>query len=154
MLFFFCNFAAYTRDNTRQPIKSLTRGRIQNFGGGHVRANRAVNPGLVYNLTPEDYMSFLFSLGYSPSELKKITTVPHSCLKKSPDLLNFNYPSITLLNLSGTVNVTQKPSTYEVLIWKPHGVLVCVEPEVLTFEDIGDAKEFKVISRLRSCFLG
>ena len=150
---FSSNFAAYVRDNTRQPIKSSSSKRANPFafGGGHVRPNRAMNPGLVYDLTPEDYLSFLCPLGYPPSELKKITPMPHSCPNKSSDLLNFNYPSITVPNLSGMVNVTRtlknvgQPGTYRVRIWEPHSISVSVEPEVLTFEDIGDEKKFKVI---------
>ncbi|KAF2292678.1 hypothetical protein GH714_026669 [Hevea brasiliensis] len=43
------------------------------IGSGHVNPERAVNPGLIYDIKPEDYVTHLCTLGYTRSEIFIIT---------------------------------------------------------------------------------
>ena len=76
---------------------------------------------------------------------------PYACPPKNISLLNFNYPSITVPNLSGNVTLTRTlknvgtPGLYTVRVKKPDGILVKVEPESLKFSKLNEEKTFKVM---------
>ncbi|KAF0919969.1 hypothetical protein E2562_032427 [Oryza meyeriana var. granulata] len=60
---------AYNVDNGGNAIKDMATGQVTGpfeLKSGHVDPNRALDPGLVYNATTDDYLTFLCSLGYSP----------------------------------------------------------------------------------------
>ncbi|KAL9664330.1 hypothetical protein QQ045_019730 [Rhodiola kirilowii] len=123
---------AITTDNTKKPI-SKSSGETAtplDYGSGHVRPNKAANPGLVYDLAEDDYLNFLCAKGQS--------------------LLNLNYPSIAVPKLKGSVNITRevknvgKPGTYTVKVTAPAGVSVIVEPTSLKFDKAGEVKKFSV----------
>ncbi|XP_058083398.1 subtilisin-like protease SBT5.3 [Magnolia sinica] len=143
---------ARTKDNTGSPLRnsSLSRATPFSYGSGHVHPNRAVDPGLVYDLTVEDYLNFLCTMGYNKIQFAKFTKQPYSCNQKSLNLLNFNYPSITvpylssLTTISRTVKNVGNPSTYTARIHAPPGISVSVKPMSLKFEKIGEEKAFKV----------
>lgn len=42
------------------------------FGAGHVRPQKALDPGLVYDLLPKDYLNFLCALNYSQQAIQFI----------------------------------------------------------------------------------
>ncbi|CAK9177165.1 unnamed protein product [Ilex paraguariensis] len=140
---------ARTRDNTVNPLlnASYIKATPFSYGGGHIRPNRAMDPGLVYDLATDDYLDFLCALGYNQTAIQLFSEGPYDC---SPDsnLLNFNYPSITVPNLSGSVTLTRKvknvgsPGTYEALVRQPLGVSVSVKPTVLNFKNTGEEKSF------------
>lgn len=121
-----------------------------NYGAGHIRPNRAMDPGLVYDLTVNDYMDFLCSIGYNQTVIKLFSDSPYRCKAPTASLLDFNYPSITVPNLSGSVTVTRKvknvgaPGTYAAHVREPLGVSVSVEPNVLEFKEVGEEKSFKM----------
>ncbi|MCL7022813.1 hypothetical protein MKW94_029666, partial [Papaver nudicaule] len=124
-----------------------------NYGSGQVRPNSVMDPGLVYDVTTDDYLNFLCGLGYNESQLKPFTTdMPHRC-PKSYALTDFNYPSITVPDLYGSITVTRTvknvgtPGTYKAQIHAPQWMRVSVEPKTLTFEKIGEEKMFKVTLR-------
>ncbi|XP_058083784.1 subtilisin-like protease SBT5.3 isoform X2 [Magnolia sinica] len=143
---------ARTKDNVGLPMRNSTFSKATPFsyGAGHVNPNRAVDPGLVYDLTVKDYLNFLCAIGYNKTFFEGFTGLPYSCNRKSLNLLDFNYPSITILHLSGltTVSRTVKnvghPSTYTARILAPPGISVSVKPMSLKFEKIGEEKTFKV----------
>lgn len=59
---------AYNVDNTRQRLKDLATGKKSTpfaHGSGHVDPNRALDPGLVYDMSVTDYVGFLCSIGYT-----------------------------------------------------------------------------------------
>lgn len=43
------------------------------MGAGHINPSRALDPGLVYDIEPQDYVIHLCSLGYTKSEMFAIT---------------------------------------------------------------------------------
>jgi hypothetical protein len=74
------------------------------YGAGHVQTNRAADPGLIYDLTVDDYLNFLCSRGYNQTLIKVFSGKPYLC-PKSFSVADFNYPSIAVPNL-GTSPVT------------------------------------------------
>ncbi|KAJ4833014.1 hypothetical protein Tsubulata_001699 [Turnera subulata] len=148
---------AKTRDNTGNAILDSSNLEAIPFayGAGHVQPNRAADPGLVYDLSVDDYLNFLCGHGYQSSQIQEFLNTTHKC-PKSYSLADFNYPSITVPNLNDTVTVTRTvrnvgaPSTYSVRIKAPVGVLVSVQPRSLKFERTGEEKSFKVTFKAKS----
>ncbi|KAK4588720.1 hypothetical protein RGQ29_019651 [Quercus rubra] len=152
---------ARRRDNTKSPILdgSFIKATPFSYGAGHIRPNRAMDPGLVYDLTVNDYLDFLCASGYNQTLLELFTEAPYKC-PKSASLLDFNYPSITVTNLSRSVNVTRKlknvgsPGTYVARVREPIGISVHVEPKILKFESIGEEKSFKLTVTKKTAGMG
>lgn len=121
------------------------------YGAGHIRPNRAMDPGLVYDLSPNDYLDFLCGVGYNSTLVQKLSGGSYKCPEHF-SLLNFNYPSISVpysyLNSTVTVSRTLKnvgtPGTYTARIRQPVGVSVSVEPSTLTFGKPDEEKSFKL----------
>ncbi|KAM1204855.1 hypothetical protein EV1_005847 [Malus domestica] len=144
---------ASKRDNSKGTMLDSSKARATPFayGAGHVQPNRAMDPGLVYDLTTDDYLNFLCARGYNATLLKVFSKEPHKC-SKAYSLFDFNYPSITVPNLRDTpVTVTRRvknvgsPGTYVVRIKEPVGVSVTVKPSTLQFKNSGEEKKFKVV---------
>ncbi|KAM7503309.1 hypothetical protein LguiB_002213 [Lonicera macranthoides] len=108
------------------------------YGAGHMRPNRAMDPGLVYDLTISDYLDLLCAIAKANGSLS------------SSLLLNFNYPSITVPNITSEVTVTRRvknvgtPGKYEARLRQPRGFLATVEPTSLTFKEAGQEQTFKL----------
>ncbi|KAL6332693.1 hypothetical protein AAG906_010033 [Vitis piasezkii] len=142
---------ASTSDNTKSPLKDSSSDKATPlaYGAGHMQPNQAADPGLVYDLTVNDYLDFLCALGYNQTMLKAFSDNPYKC-PASVSLLDFNYPSITVPNLAGSVTLTRRvtnvgfPGIYAAHISQPTGVSVTVEPSILKFSRIGEEKKFKV----------
>lgn len=119
------------------------------YGSGHIRPNRAMDPGLVYDLSVNDYLNFLCGIGYNQTLIRQFSGSHYECPKKY-NLLNFNNPSITVPNLNGSVTVTRtlknvgKPGRYASRVRQPPGFSVSVEPTILKFEKTGEEKSFKL----------
>ncbi|KAI6690756.1 hypothetical protein NL676_027584 [Syzygium grande] len=143
---------ARTRDNKVEPMldSSFVKATPFSYGAGHIRPNRAMDPGLVYDLTANDYLDFLCARGYNESQLRLFTNETHTC-PKDFNAMDMNYPSITVPNLNSTVVVTRRvrnvgtPSTYYARVKAPAGVSVSVQPQSLVFERFDEEKEFKVV---------
>ncbi|PIA43768.1 hypothetical protein AQUCO_01800075v1 [Aquilegia coerulea] len=143
--------SAITRDNTRKALlnASFEEATPFSYGAGHVWPNRAADPGLVYDLNTDDYINFFCAIGYNETQIAVFSPQAHKC-SDSFSLLNLNYPSITVPNLTGSVTVTRTvksvggPGTYHVTVHEPNGISVSVEPKTLKFKKIGEEKTFKV----------
>ncbi|XP_061373045.1 subtilisin-like protease SBT3.3 [Gastrolobium bilobum] len=110
------------------------------IGGGHVNPNKAMDPGLIYNITTEDYIQFLCSMGYNSASISKVTKITTSCKKEKQQELNLNLPSISVPNLKRVAkvmrtvtNVGNITAVYKVLVKTPHGIKVRVKPQILSF---------------------
>ncbi|KAI3815102.1 hypothetical protein L1987_14758 [Smallanthus sonchifolius] len=144
--------SARTRDNVVKPMTNASHVKATplSYGAGHVQPNRAMDPGLVYDLTTTDYLDLLCALGYTKSQVKKFSETPYACPSKNISLIDLNYPSITVPNLNGSITVIQtlknvgSPATYVSKVFKPAGVSVLVQPKRLKFKKIGEVKMFKV----------
>ncbi|XP_022752997.1 subtilisin-like protease SBT5.4 isoform X2 [Durio zibethinus] len=149
--------SAKTRDNTAKPMLDSSNKRATPFayGAGHVRPNRAMDPGLVYDLTVDDYLNFLCARGYNQRMMRLFSDKPHAC-PKSYNVADFNYPSISVPQHSGSTTISRKvknvgpPGTYKAHVRSPAGVTVSVNPSSLTFKKSGEEKKFEVTFKSKS----
>ncbi|CAL5406137.1 unnamed protein product [Camellia sinensis] len=146
---------ATTQDNIKEPLTNASNFKATPFsyGAGHVQPNRAMDPGLVYDLTPNDYLNFLCALGYNQTQIAMFSKSPYKC-PNPISLANFNYPSITILALNGSTTVTRtlknvgSPGTYSAHVQNPAGISVFVQPESLKFGKVGERRTFKVTMKV------
>ncbi|KAK8630196.1 hypothetical protein V6N13_079001 [Hibiscus sabdariffa] len=143
---------ARIRDNTGKPMSDSNNKKATPFGygSGHVRPNRAMDPGLVYDLKIEDYLNFLCARGYNQTSIRLFSDKPFVC-PKSFSLIDLNYPSISVPELKGKVtvsrtvkNVGSPRSTYKVRVRSPLGITITVNPSILKFTKLDEEKSFKV----------
>ncbi|RVW91681.1 Subtilisin-like protease SBT3.3 [Vitis vinifera] len=121
------------------------------IGGGHVNPNKALKPGLIYNISMEDYIQFLCSMGYSNPSIGRLTKTTTNCTRGSHFQLNLNLPSITIPNLKKKVtvmrtvtNVGHINSVYKAEVQAPYGIKMAVEPHILSFNLTTQFLPFKV----------
>nr|CAD1839351.1 unnamed protein product [Ananas comosus var. bracteatus] len=128
---------ARTQDNTGKPIQDGAGQKATpfNYGSGHIRPNRAADPGLVYDATFTDYLNFLCALGFKSSNVTRLIRKNFTCPSKAVTLENLNYPSITVADLNKTSTARVKA---------PFGTTVTVKPDTLKFDKVGDEKSFTV----------
>uniref|UniRef100_M8BL52 Subtilisin-like protease n=1 Tax=Aegilops tauschii TaxID=37682 RepID=M8BL52_AEGTA len=135
-------------DRSGSPILNEQRVTANLFatGAGHVNPMKVADPGIVYDITPEDYIGYLCSM-YTSKQLSVIARRPIDCLTTvmiSDRLLN--YPSISVAfpeswNSTAPVvvrrkvkNVGEVPSVYYAAIDMPSSaVSVDVYPRELEF---------------------
>ncbi|XP_039015786.1 subtilisin-like protease SBT5.4 [Hibiscus syriacus] len=142
---------ARTRDNKLNPMLDADNRKATPFdyGAGHVRPNRAMDPGLVYDLNVEDYLNYLCARGYNKTMIQLFSDKPFSC-PKSNSVTDLNYPSITVPELKGSATIRRKvknvgmPGTYLAHVRSPAGVTVMIKPSRLTFKKIGEELKFEV----------
>ncbi|CAE5984976.1 unnamed protein product [Arabidopsis arenosa] len=135
-------------DNSNRSLIDESTGKHStpyDFGSGHLNLGRAIDPGLVYDITNDDYITFLCSIGYEMKTIQVITRTPVRCPRRKPSPANLNYPSITALfptsnrgflskTLFRTVtNVGQSEAVYRAKVESPRGVTVTVKPSRLVF---------------------
>ncbi|CAN6480959.1 unnamed protein product [Victoria cruziana] len=110
------------------------------YGGGHVNPNRAADPGLVYDTSISDYISFLCNMGYNSSAITLMTRRHTPCGRDFKLMENLNLPSISIPNLSKRLRVFRTVSNvgdinavYTAEVESPNGVDVSVKPHILSF---------------------
>ncbi|KAE8695274.1 Subtilisin-like protein protease [Hibiscus syriacus] len=148
---------ATTLDNLNEPILNASNIKAGPFsyGAGHVQPNLAMDPGLVYELATTDYLNFLCTLGYNETLISLFSDNPYKC-PKPIDLASFNYPSITVPNLVGSITVTRtvknvgSPGIYKAQVRRPTGISVYVKPRKLKFEKVGEEKTFSVTLKVKN----
>ncbi|XP_058760243.1 subtilisin-like protease SBT1.7 [Vicia villosa] len=114
------------------------------FGAGHVNPISALNPGLVYDLTTDDYLSFLCALNYSSVNIEIVARRKYTCdLKKQYSVTNLNYPSFVVVFKSEhdkikhtrTLTNVGAARTYKVSVKSNvASIKILVEPKVLSFK--------------------
>ncbi|CAI0382848.1 unnamed protein product [Linum tenue] len=130
------------------------------YGSGEIDPVKALDPGLVYDMSFLDYVRFLCSEGYSNTSLSIMTDggdVSCPSPSKYSDTRDFvNYPSMNLqVALDSTspyaavfertvTNVGPAKSTYVATTTAPAGMEIRVVPARLEFEKVGEKKTFKV----------
>ncbi|XP_068658185.1 subtilisin-like protease SBT3 [Aristolochia californica] len=143
-------------DNTLSPIKDIGNNyEAANplaMGAGHIDPNRALDPGLVYDAGPQDYVDLLCALNYTSNQISAIVgSSNYSCSSPSVDL---NYPSFIAFfsNSSSTVqqfkrtvtNVADAGATYNITVENPATFQVDVSPETLVFRENYEKQSFIV----------
>ncbi|KAK7344117.1 hypothetical protein VNO77_13407 [Canavalia gladiata] len=147
-------------DNTQNPIKD--NGNPFQFasplvmGAGEIDPNRALNPGFIYDATPQDYVNLLCALRYTQNQIVTITrSNSYNCSNPSPDL---NYPSFIVLYGNKTRSIVQEfkrtvtnvgdgAASYKVKVAQPKGSLVTVSPQTLTFGYKNEKQSYSVVIR-------
>ncbi|KAF5809016.1 putative tripeptidyl-peptidase II [Helianthus annuus] len=145
------------RDNNEDIIIDMITskpGTSLDYGAGLVNPNKAMDPGLVYDIQPEDYINYLCAMGYTPHEIRIISKTPEvNCANATLDL---NYPSfILILNNTNTTrctfqrtltNVGMSSCSYRAEVnTPPSGMNVVVKPSMIFFEGKYSTAKFEVI---------
>ncbi|KAK4389487.1 Subtilisin-like protease SBT1.2 [Sesamum angolense] len=130
-------------------------------GAGHVNPSRANDPGLVYDIQPDDYIPYLCGLNYTQREIyfivqrrvncSAVTSIPEAQLNYPSFALTFT-PRSTPQSYTRTVtNVGGRNTSYRVEIVPPPGINVVVAPTTLNFAQVNQKIEYRVtFSRLAS----
>ncbi|XVE70719.1 hypothetical protein DITRI_Ditri10aG0093200 [Diplodiscus trichospermus] len=147
---------AYTQDNSNSSLRDAADGSLSNpwaHGAGHVDPQKALSPGLVYDISTEEYIAFLCSLGYTIDHVQTIVKRPNiTCSTKYKDPGELNYPSFSVLFGDKRVvrytreltNVGPARSTYKVTVNGPSTVGISVNPRALFFRSVGEKKRYTV----------
>ncbi|TYG48968.1 hypothetical protein ES288_D10G057800v1 [Gossypium darwinii] len=153
--------SAYTVDNRGETMLDESNGNtstVLDFGSGHVHPSKAMDPGLVYDITTMDYIDFLCNSNYTINNIRVLTRKNADCsgAKRAGHVGNLNYPSLSAVfqqygrrNMSThfirrVTNVGEPNSIYKVTIRPPSGTVVKVEPEQLVFRRVGQKLNFLV----------
>ncbi|KAG5542589.1 hypothetical protein RHGRI_022197 [Rhododendron griersonianum] len=147
---------------TAEEMKVKTVADLERVGSGLISPLKALDPGLVYDLTQMDYLLFMKGKGEEGllEKLYGVESMKHLGPEKSIQPQDFNYPSFRA-SLQGTNSeiVFQRKvkhvgliefSTYHVQVsTKPNLLEVDVVPNVLSFNSSHPEKSFKVHVRVR-----
>lgn len=132
------------------------------MGAGQVNPERAINPGLVYDIRPDDHITHLCTLGYRRSEIFSITQRNVSChdILRKNRCFSLNYPSFSVIFGGDTrkmikrqvTNVGRASSIYSLELKAPEGVTVRVRPRRLIFRRVNQTLSYRVwfISKKRN----
>ncbi|CAO2823157.1 unnamed protein product [Amaranthus hypochondriacus] len=147
---------AYNHDNLQNPLRDATDGSLSTpwaHGAGHVDPHKAMSPGLVYDISVDDYIAFLCSLDYTPLHRQIVAKRPNiTCSRKLSDPGQLNYPSFSVLFDKSRVmrytreltNVGDTRALYQVKVDAPPSVGVKVRPSTLVFRSVGEKKKYTV----------
>lgn len=155
---------AYVHDNTYKPLVDAATGAPStpyDHGAGHIHPLNALDPGLIYDISPQDYFEFLCTQKLTPLQLKVFNkNANRSCKHTLASAGDLNYPAISAvfpeqpgsaLTIHRTVtNVGPPSSTYHVKVAPPKGVDMVVEPNTLKFTSENQKLSYKVTFRTRS----
>ena len=152
---------AYTVDNRDVQMLDESTGNassVMDYGSGHVHPTKAMDPGLVYDITSYDYINFLCNSNYTGTNIVTITRRKADCdgARRAGHVGNLNYPSFSVVFqqygesklsthfIRTVTNVGDSDSVYEVKIRPPRGTTVTVEPKKLSFRRVGQKLSFVV----------
>ncbi|GAB2213709.1 hypothetical protein Droror1_Dr00018022 [Drosera rotundifolia] len=146
--------SAYTHDVTRGPLRvaaTNTSSTPWAHGAGHVNLQKAMSPGLVYDITPDDYAAFLCL------KIDMVSKFAHfNCTRKLSNPGDLNYPSFTVVfGKSRTVTYERELTNvgsrmvYRVIVDAPPMVGVKVTPDRLIFRTVGEKKKYTVTFELK-----
>ncbi|KAJ3680495.1 hypothetical protein LUZ60_016773 [Juncus effusus] len=153
---------AYTKNLDGRPITDENHfpANVFAMGSGHVDPKKAVDPGLIYDITPEDYIKYICGVGFKDSYVDKtIFPAPPVHCERVKSIIpeeQLNYPSITVpLPVNGTIvvihrtvtNVGKANATYKAAITASQGLILRVEPSVLQFNSLNEKKSFELIAK-------
>ncbi|ESQ39518.1 hypothetical protein EUTSA_v10000774mg [Eutrema salsugineum] len=131
------------------PDQSLSNATPFDMGSGFVNATAALDPGLIFDTSFEDYMSFLCGINGSDSVVFNYTGISCSDNNKTMSGFDLNLPSITVSTLNGTQFVQRSMrniggnETYNVGWSPPYGVSMKVDPTQFSIA-MGDTQVLSV----------
>ncbi|XP_060194761.1 subtilisin-like protease [Lycium barbarum] len=120
------------------------------IGAGHVNPSRANDPGLIYDIQPQDYVPYLCGLNYTDQQVSAILQKKVHCALSLPEA-ELNYPSFSIKLGSKTreytrtvTNVGEANSIYNVEISPPEGVEVTVSRSSFNFSEVNERIAYQV----------
>ncbi|KAF8030556.1 hypothetical protein BT93_E2861 [Corymbia citriodora subsp. variegata] len=150
---------SYSMDSTHAPIKDIGNdyepASPLAIGAGHIDPNKALDPGLIYDATPQDYINLMCAMNYTSKQIRTVTkSSSYNCSDSSLDL---NYPSFIAFfnpNSSGSptvqeflrtvTNVGDGSSTYVAKVTPMEGFKIDVVPDKLTFKEKYEKLTYKL----------
>ncbi|EFJ24663.1 hypothetical protein SELMODRAFT_414627 [Selaginella moellendorffii] len=145
---------AITKDNTNKTIVDPSTNKaatVFDVGNGEIQPAKAVDPGLVYDTDPLDYITYLCNSGYTSKQIQNITGDSSSKCPKNDTSFSLNYPSIAVLldGSSKTVertvtNVGNPSATYTASVGSAKGISISVTPTKLSFTSAGQKLTYSV----------
>ncbi|TYI63970.1 hypothetical protein E1A91_D09G053300v1 [Gossypium mustelinum] len=151
---------AYVHDNIHNPLQDSSTAAAStpyDHGAGHINPLKALDPGLIYDISAQDYFEFLCTQKLTAMQLKAFSkhsnmSCHHNTLATPGDL---NYPAISVvfpedtaistLTLHRTVtNVGPPASHYHVVVSPFKGVTIKVEPKTLNFTRRNQKLSYKI----------
>ncbi|CAJ1961214.1 unnamed protein product [Sphenostylis stenocarpa] len=142
-------------DNTGKPIKENgelpQRASPLAMGAGLIDPNRALDPGLIYDATPQDYVNLLCAMNFTQAQILTITrSKAYNCSSPSYDL---NYPSFVAFYVNESVTVERKfrrsvtyvgdgPAAYTARVNSSNDTKISVSPNRLVFKGKYEKRNF------------
>ncbi|KAK4724909.1 hypothetical protein R3W88_027688 [Solanum pinnatisectum] len=120
------------QDETLEPADLLI------IGSGHMNPSRAIDPGLVYDIQPEDYIPYLCGLNYTDDQI--------SIIVKKLNCPSFSIPKESSAHTyTRTVtNVGEAISAYTIKVFGLKDVEVTVNPKILKFTALNQKASYNV----------
>ncbi|XP_004249825.3 subtilisin-like protease [Solanum lycopersicum] len=132
------------QDETLEPADLLT------IGSGHVNPSRANDPGLIYDIQPEDYIPYLCGLNYTNDQVSAIVRKKVHCTSSIPQS-ELNYPSFSIPTESSpqtytrtVTNIGEASSSYIVKVFGLKGIEVTVQPKILKFTALNQKMSYNL----------
>ncbi|KAI5079116.1 hypothetical protein GOP47_0006787, partial [Adiantum capillus-veneris] len=154
---------AKVTDNTGLAIADAWTGTAADptaYGAGHIDPSMAFKPGLVYDITTQDYTDFLCSQNYTEAMIGVFVGAGICNRARSPNKAgDLNYPSFSVVynqnkgnafeaTFTRTLtNVGIASSAYTAIVKSPTNVSVVVMPNKLFFERVGQKISFSITFR-------
>lgn len=154
---------AYIVYKNGKSIQDIATGKPStpfDHGAGHVDPLAALNPGLVYDLTADDYLGFLCALNYTESQINSVARRQFTCdASRKYSVNDLNYPSFavnidttqmgnggtSVFKYTRTLTNVGSPGTYKVSISsETTAVKISVEPPTLQFGEVNEKKPYTV----------
>ncbi|XP_068664348.1 subtilisin-like protease SBT1.8 [Aristolochia californica] len=150
---------SYNLDNTKSPLRDAGNGALSNpfgHGAGHVDPLKALSPGLVYDLSTEDYIKFLCSLNYTLDHVQAVVKNSNVTCSRRISMFkpgNLNYPSFSVhFQESKRVvtyvrelrNVGRAGSVYDVSFGGSPYIGLKIKPRRLVFRETGQKLRYSV----------
>jgi hypothetical protein len=145
---------------TTKPVNGTYNDMVGEFayGSGNINPQQALHPGLIYDITKQDYMQMLCNFGYNDTKVEQISGEKSSCHEASNRYLvkDINYPALVILvrphkhfsaKIHRTVtNVGSPNSSYTATIIPIPKIKIKVVPELLSFKSLHEKQSFVVIA--------
>ncbi|CAI0399110.1 unnamed protein product, partial [Linum tenue] len=147
-------YALDLRGNPISDEQNVTAA-VFGVGAGHVDPSRALDPGLVYDIHPDDYIPYLCGLGYSDKHVTMIVQRKVSCGDVIPvPEAQLNYPTFSIRLGAGdrktytrtVTNVGPPRSTYSAVVrsLEEVGIAVTVVPSEIKFDEVNEKASYAV----------
>ena len=117
------------------------------MGSGHVDANKALTPGLVYESGFEDYQAYLCGADSAIVAADRCAELETAGYPSSPEAINL--PSIGITELISGDEITRRvrnigpAAVYDATVTAPPGMTVTVEPSALSLGE-GETAEYRL----------